>query len=130
VLFLLDPVKSQVARAIILNFSIRIQNTLLYLVESLILSIWLPPTSNWREILVLTFNKSVLYQKLESIVGSENLTDKEIVMEAYTAAYISRSRARSGVKYIETPKKPDFIVKAGSTEEVQEIVRLARANLF
>jgi len=73
--------------------------------------------------LVLSLNKSVLYEKLESIVGLENLTDKGVVMEAYTAS----TTGKFSVGRQETPegKKPGFIVRAGSKEEVQEIVRLA-----
>ena len=78
--------------------------------------------------LVLSLNKSVLYKKLESIVGSENLTDKETIMEAYTATTF-RVRLWFGEKeYIEKPKKPDFIVRPGSTEEIQEIVRLTNEH--
>ena len=74
--------------------------------------------------LVLSLNKSVLYEKLESIVGLENLTDKEIVMEAYTVSTTGKfSRGRQEMS--EKVEKPGFIVRAGSTEEVQEIVRLA-----
>ncbi len=74
--------------------------------------------------------KSVLYERLKDIVGTKNITDKEIVMEAYTASYALKERESSGisaiyaVRYAE-PKKPGFIVRPGSTEEVQEIVRLA-----
>ena len=66
--------------------------------------------------------KSVLYEKIMGIVGSENVTDKEIVMEAYTATGTHRGRT---TEQRETPEKPDFIVRAGSKEEIQEIVRLA-----
>jgi FAD/FMN-containing dehydrogenase len=73
-------------------------------------------------------SKSVLYQKLKSIVGSENVTDDDVVMEAYTASYNLKERPSPGVygtKFISKPKKPDFIVSAGSIKEVQEIIRLA-----
>ena len=43
--------------------------------------------------------KPFLYDKLKGIVGSENVTDKEIVMEAYTASALRRQRA--GIQYIE-----------------------------
>jgi len=66
--------------------------------------------------------KSDLYEKIVGIVGSENVTDKEIVMEAYTATGTHRGRT---LEKREMPEKPDFIVRASSTEEVQEIVRLA-----
>ncbi len=76
-------------------------------------------------------SKSVLYEKLRAIVGPENLTDKEVVMEAYTDSYALKTRESSGLselygsRYIEKPKKPGFIARPGSTEDVQEIVRLA-----
>jgi len=68
-------------------------------------------------------DKSILYDNLKSIVGAENVSDKEIIMEAYTGAALSR-RERTGI-LIEKPKKPDFIARPDSTEEIQEIVRLA-----
>jgi len=72
--------------------------------------------------------KSVLYEKLRSIVGAENVTNKDIVMEAYTASYALKERESPGLygtKFIEKPKKPGFIVRPGSKEEVQAIIRLA-----
>jgi len=39
-----------------------------------------------EEMLVLAVDHSFLYEKVESIVGLENLTDKELIMEAYTAS--------------------------------------------
>jgi glycolate oxidase len=79
---------------------------------------------NLEEMLVLAVNHSFLYEKLESIVGSENVTDKEIIMEAYTASAL-RERTLGGVGTVDKVIKPGFIVRAGSKEEVQEIVRLA-----
>src|SRR3972149_1652612 len=77
----------------------------------------------------LPANKSVLYNKLKSIVGSENVTDNEIIMEGYiaTGTHAGRTRERGGREgeQIETTKKPSFVVNPGSKEEVQEIVRLA-----
>ena len=60
---------------------------------------------------------SVLFDKLKSIVGSENITNKDIIMEAYTASYNLKERDSPGLygtKFIEKPKKPSFIVRAGS----------------
>ena len=71
----------------------------------------------------MVLDKSFLYDKLKGIVGPENVTDKEIIMEAYTASIVWYAGLTE--RQIETPKKPDFIVRAGSTEEIQEIVRLA-----
>ncbi|MFX0203878.1 MAG: FAD-dependent oxidoreductase, partial [Candidatus Hodarchaeota archaeon] len=62
------------------------------------------------------------YDKMESIVGRGNVTDKEVIMEAYTASYAGTAAVHP-LKL--KPKKPGFIVRAGSKEEVQEIVRLA-----
>ncbi len=73
-------------------------------------------------------NKSVLSEKLKNIVGSGNVTDKEVIMEAYTASYALKTREAPGIYgklWMEKPKPPDFIVRAGSKEEVQEIIRLA-----
>jgi FAD/FMN-containing dehydrogenase len=71
---------------------------------------------------------SVLFDKLKSIVGAENVAAKDIIMEAYTASYNLKERDSPGLygtKFIEKPKKPSFIVRAGSTKEIQELVRLA-----
>ncbi len=62
--------------------------------------------------------KSSILRKLESIVGSEYVTSRENVLETYGAAYLSGKGVRSDVT-------PDFIVIAGSVEEVQNVVRLA-----
>jgi FAD/FMN-containing dehydrogenase len=78
----------------------------------------------------LSTNKSVVHDKLKSIVGSENVTDREIILEAYMGTVtISMS---VGMDTMESQrheaaevKRPGFVVRAGSTEEVQEIVRLA-----
>ncbi len=70
-------------------------------------------------------NKSVLHEKLESIVGSEYLSGEEIIMEAYTEPFSPVTRRQvTGLK----GEKPGFIVRPGSTEEVQAIVRLANEN--
>jgi len=65
-----------------------------------------------------------MYEKLRSIVDSENVTDKEIIMEAYTASAL-RDRTLRGEGTVEKVIKPGFIVRAGSTKDIQEIVRLA-----
>ncbi len=72
----------------------------------------------------MAVDHSFLYEKLRSIVGSENVTDKEIILEGYTASAL-RPRTLGGVGTVDKVKKPGFIVRAGSTEEIQEIVRLA-----
>ncbi len=56
-------------------------------------------------------------------MGAENVTDKEVIMETYTAT--ARGRRDRTEVLIEKPKKPDFVSRPGSTKEVQEIVRLA-----
>ncbi len=67
-------------------------------------------------------DKSLIYERLKDIVGSKNITDKEVIMEAYTASYAGTSPVHS----LEMKaKKPDFIVRPLRVEEVQEIVRLA-----
>jgi FAD/FMN-containing dehydrogenase len=71
---------------------------------------------------------------LKTIVGPENLTQEEIIMEAYTDSYALKPRESSGLselystRFIDKPKKPGFIVRPGSTKEIQEIVRLANDN--
>jgi len=70
-------------------------------------------------------NTSLLYEKLIGIVGSENVTAKEIVMEAYTATAVGRLD-RAGA-LIEKPKKPEFVVMPSSTQQIQAIIRLANA---
>lgn len=83
---------------------------------------------NKREVSGVILEKSVLYEQLKAIVGPENVTDKEIIMEAYTRGYALKERPSPGIYgtiFMEKPKQPDFIVRAGSKEEIQEIVRLA-----
>jgi FAD/FMN-containing dehydrogenase len=80
--------------------------------------------------IILAANKTVVYNKLESIVGAENITDKEVILEAYmgtTTISMSVGMDTMASQRVETQevKRPGFIVKAGSTAEVQEIVRLA-----
>ncbi len=72
--------------------------------------------------MIVLGEKPHFYDKLESIVGRGNVTDKEVIMEAYTASYAGTAAVHP-LKL--KPKKPGFIVRAGSTEEVQVIVRLA-----
>jgi FAD/FMN-containing dehydrogenase len=79
--------------------------------------------SNLEEILVLAVTHSVLYKKLEGIVGSGNLTDKELIVEAYTTS--TTGRFSVGMQEMLEAKKPGFIVRPGSKEQIQEIVRLA-----
>ena len=67
--------------------------------------------------------KSVLHERLKAIVGAKHVTGNEVVMETYTAT--ARGRRDRTETLIEKPKKPDFVSRPGSTEEVQEIVRLA-----
>ena len=57
-------------------------------------------------------------------MGSENVTDKVIIMEAYTASAL-RERTLRGEGTVEKVVKPGFIVRAGSTKDIQEIIRLA-----
>jgi FAD/FMN-containing dehydrogenase len=75
----------------------------------------------------LAANKSVLYNKLKNIVGSENITDNEIIAEAYTetGTHAGRTIVAMKSRKEEAAKKPSFVTRPGSTEEVQEIVRLA-----
>jgi len=70
----------------------------------------------------LAANKSLLTDQLRSIVGSENVTDNETLMEAYTEAGTHMGREH---EQKEATKKPSCIVRVGSTEEIQQIVRLA-----
>jgi glycolate oxidase len=71
----------------------------------------------------LTLNKSVLYGKLERIVGSENITNNKIILDTYTIS----AAGHFDVGRAEQPeaKTPGFIIRVGSKEEVQAIVRLA-----
>lgn len=61
--------------------------------------------------------KSSVLRKLEAIVGPEYVSAKESVLETYSAAYL----AGKGVLV----SMPDFVVVAGSVEDVQEVVSLA-----
>ncbi len=72
--------------------------------------------------MVLSADKSVVYNKLKGVVGAANVTDKDIILEAYTATGTHAGRT---TEEREASKKPSFVVNAGSTEEIQAIVRLA-----
>jgi len=78
----------------------------------------------------LSANRSVVYDKLKSIVGVKNVTNREMVLEAYMGTVtISMSVGMDTMESqrVETQevKRPGFIVRVGSTDEVQEIVRIA-----
>jgi FAD/FMN-containing dehydrogenase len=73
-------------------------------------------------------NKSLLFEKFKGIVGPQNITDKEAVMDAYTATALGR-RDRAGA-LVEKPKRPDFVARPRNTKEIQEIVRLSNEHKF
>ncbi len=81
----------------------------------------------------MTIDKSLVYDKLKNIVGSENVTDREIILDAYMgtvtiSAAVGRDRMTEYRRELVEEKRPGFVVRAGSKEEVQEIVRLANQN--
>ncbi len=71
----------------------------------------------------MAVDNSYLYKKLKNIVGSENLTDKELIVEAYTMS--TAGKFSVGMQEAPEAEKPGFIARPGSTEEIQAIVRLA-----
>jgi FAD/FMN-containing dehydrogenase len=72
----------------------------------------------------LVVNQSLLHEKLVDIVAAENVTDREIILEAYMA--ITTGKFSFGKQAMpEETKKPGFIVRPGNTNEVQEVIRLA-----
>ena len=78
----------------------------------------------------MVVDESLVYDKLKSIVGPENVTNREIILDAYmgsvtTSAAVGRDRMTEYRRELVEEKKPGFVVRAGSTEEIQEIVRLA-----
>jgi len=78
----------------------------------------------------LVVDESLVYDKLKGIVGPENVTNREIILDAYmgsvtTSAAVGRDRMTEYRRELVEEKKPGFIVRAGSKEEVQKIVRLA-----
>jgi FAD/FMN-containing dehydrogenase len=71
-----------------------------------------------------------VYDKLKSIVGADNVTDKEIILEAYMGTVtismsVGMDSMESQRREAAEIKRPGFIARAGNTEEVQAIVRLA-----
>ena len=71
----------------------------------------------------MAVDHSLLYKKLEGIVGSGNLTDKALIVEAYTAS--TTGKFSVGMQEIPEATKPGFVVRPGSKEQIQEIMRLA-----
>jgi FAD/FMN-containing dehydrogenase len=73
---------------------------------------------------------NVVCEKLKNIVGSKNVTDREVILDAYmgtvtiSAAVGAARQAEMRVEAV-AQKRPGFIVNAGTKEEVQEIVRIA-----
>ena len=81
----------------------------------------------------MSVDKSLVYDKLKSIVGSGNVTDREIILDAYMgtvtiSAAVGRDRMTEYRRELVEEKKPGFVVRAGSKKEVQEIVRLANEH--
>jgi FAD/FMN-containing dehydrogenase len=79
----------------------------------------------------LAAKKSLLYRKLKSVVGAENVTDREVVLDAYMGTVtITMSVGMDKVPGMLRDaayevERPGFVVRAGSKEEAQAIVRLA-----
>ena len=78
----------------------------------------------------MVVDESLVYDKLKSIVGSENVTNREMILAAYmgttTASQaVGRDTAATYRRETVEEKKPGFVVRAGSTEEIQGVMRLA-----
>jgi len=78
----------------------------------------------------LPSNRTLIFEKLKSIVGAENVTDNEIILDAYmgtttASAAVGQDRMSEYRRENVQEHKPGFVVRAGSTNEIQEIVRLA-----
>jgi glycolate oxidase len=76
---------------------------------------------------------NLVYGKLKSVVGSENVTDKEIILDAYmgttTASQaVGRDRMTQYSRKDVVEHRPGFIIRAATKEEVQEIVRIANQH--
>ncbi len=72
----------------------------------------------------------VVYRKLKSIVGADNVTDREIILDAYmgtttASAAVGRDRMSEYRRELVKEHRPGFVVRAGSKEEIQEIMRAA-----
>jgi FAD/FMN-containing dehydrogenase len=76
---------------------------------------------------------NLVHDKLKSIVGAENVTDNEIILDAYmgtttASAAVGQDRMTEYRREKVKEHRPGFVVRAGSKEEVQEIVRLANQH--
>ena len=60
-----------------------------------------------------------ILEELVAIVGEENATDDPFILDAY-------SRDQSFIP----PRKPNYVVRPGKVEEVQEIIRLANSHMM
>jgi glycolate oxidase len=61
------------------------------------------------------------YRELEDIVGPENMTEDQAVLESYTAFGFGSTGPEPEARYFQSP---EAIVLPGSMEEVQKIIRL------
>ncbi len=75
-------------------------------------------------------NKMVLekkvYKMLESVVGPENISDDPIITTVYSYQYLADLANPDSAKWM--PAKPEAVILPGSTEEIQEIVRICNKH--
>lgn len=69
------------------------------------------------------YNHSIVYKKLEDIVGSEDITDKEIDRIVYSVDYFWIPEMWIDRGY--SPPMPDYIVHPESSREISKILQLA-----
>ncbi|MHA1262257.1 MAG: FAD-binding oxidoreductase [Candidatus Freyarchaeota archaeon] len=63
-----------------------------------------------------------VYEKLESVVGPENISDDPVILTVYSFQYLADLANPDSAKWL--PHKPEAVVLPGSTEEVQEVVKI------
>ncbi len=70
--------------------------------------------------------KKEVYSAIESIVGTENISDEPAVMDSYTWQYTGELTPGAQEKFMK--HRPAAVVLPGSTEEVQRIARVCNRH--
>jgi len=68
-------------------------------------------------------NHKLVYEKLGNILGTDHVSDDSAVTQAYSRDFFAAS-------VLQRQNKPEFIALPGTTEDVQQIVKLANRHKF
>ena len=64
----------------------------------------------------------LIYEELVNVLGEDNISDQPAIMQTYSRDYTAWSTS--------VRRRPEFVVLPGSTEDIQEIIRLANRYGF